>query len=302
MRCSGILRAMKSMTGYGRGECARDGFKITVELSAVNRRQSEISVNLPRELDMLESPVRDTINAQIARGRVTVKISIHAAQGKLSARMHLNVPLANAYANELGKLAKKLKLSNGVTLDQIVRAPGVFQTDEELVEAETVWPVLEKALKQALAALVKMREREGAHLATDLTKRIGIMHRAVDKIQKQAPLTAENYRRQLLERIKNAGLENIAPDDERLLKEVVLFADRSDISEELARLQSHFQQFEDFHNAREPVGRTLDFLAQEMNREINTIGSKANDALIAREVVILKAELEKFREQAQNVE
>jgi uncharacterized protein (TIGR00255 family) len=293
---------MKSMTGYGRGECARDGFKITVELSAVNRRQTEISVNLPRELEMLEAPVRDAINTRVARGRVTARISIHAANGKLSARAHINLPLAKAYATELARLAKQLKLSGAVTLDQIVRAPGVFQTDEELVDAENIWPVVEKALKQALAALVKMREREGAHLAQDLAARAAVMRQCAGRVQKQAPQTAECYRQQLVERVKNAGLESPAPDDERLLKEIVLFADRSDISEELTRLQSHFQQFEDCRKSKEPVGRTLDFLAQEMNREINTIGSKANDALIAREVVFLKAELEKFREQAQNVE
>jgi len=297
-----ILRRMKSMTGYGRGECARDGFKITVELSAVNRRQPEISVNLPRELEMLESPVRDAINAQVARGRVTARIGIHAADGKSSARAHLNLPLAKAYATELARLAKSLKISGAVSLDQILRAPGVFQTDEELVDAESIWPVVEKALKQALAALVKMREREGAHLAEDLALRIGVMRQSAGKIQKQAPETAENYRKHLLERIKSAGIESIAPDDERLLKEVVVFADRSDITEELTRLQSHFQQFEDCRKSKEPVGRTLDFLAQEMNREINTIGSKANDAVISREVVTLKAELERFREQAQNVE
>jgi uncharacterized protein (TIGR00255 family) len=293
---------MKSMTGYGRGESARDGFKITVELSAVNRRQPEISVNLPRELEMLESPVRDAINAQVARGRVTARIGIHAADGKSSARAHINLPLAKAYATELARLAKSLKISGEVSLDQILRAPGVFQTDEELVDAEKIWPVVEKALKQALAALVKMREREGAHLAEDLVLRIGVMRLSAGKIQKQAPQTAENYRKHLLERIKSAGIESVAPDDERLLKEVVVFADRSDITEELTRLQSHFQQFEDCRKSKEPVGRTLDFLAQEMNREINTIGSKANDALISREVVTLKAELERFREQAQNVE
>ena len=297
-----IFGRMKSMTGYGRGECSQDGFKITAELAAVNRRQSEISVNLPRELEMLEAQVRDAINGAVARGRVTARIGIHAAEGKLSARMHINVPLAQAYAAELGKLAKKLKLSGKVSLDQIIRAPGVFQSDEELVEGETVWPIVEQAVKQALAALVKMREREGLHLARDLAARIGVMREAVEKVQKQAPQTTENYRRQLVERIKCAGLEAIDPDDERLLKEIVLFAGRSDITEELTRLQSHFQQFDDCRKSKEPVGRTLDFLAQEMNREINTIGSKANDALISREVVILKAELEKFREQAQNVE
>ncbi len=290
------------MTGYGRGGCAQNGFKITVELSAVNRRQSEISLNLPRELEMLEAPIRDAINGKIARGRVMARVSVHAGTGKLSARMHINLPLAKAYTTELNHLAKQLKLGGEVTLDQLIRAPGVLQTDEELVEAEKIWPVIEKALKQALAALVKMREREGAHLAQDLSARVAIMRKAAEKIQKQAPQTAENYRRQLIERIKSAGLESPPPDDERLLKEVVLYADRSDISEELTRLQSHFKQFEDCQKSKEPVGRTLDFLAQEMNREVNTIGSKANDAVISREVVTLKAELEKFREQAQNVE
>jgi uncharacterized protein (TIGR00255 family) len=297
-----ILRGMKSMTGYGRGDCAQDGFKITVELSSVNRKQAEVSVTLPRELEMLEAQTRDAIHRVVARGRVNARVSLHAAAGKLSVRKHINAALAKDYATEFARLGKHLKLPGEVTLDQVLRAPGVFQTDEELAGTEDLWPAVEKALNQSLAALLKMREREGAHLAKDLTSRIGIMHTAVDKIQKQAPTTAENYRQNLLERIKAAGIEAIAPDDERLLKEIVLFADRSDISEELTRLQSHFQQFDDCRKAKEPVGRTLDFLAQEMNREINTIGSKANDAVISREVVTLKAELEKFREQAMNVE
>jgi uncharacterized protein (TIGR00255 family) len=147
-----------------------------------------------------------------------------------------------------------------------------------------------------------MREREGANLGEDLTTRIAIMRKAVAKVQTHAPGVAERYRQQLIERIKTAGLEAPGVEDDRLLKEVVYFADRSDISEELTRLQSHFQQFDDCRKSKEPVGRMLDFLAQEMNREVNTIGSKANDRLISREIVTLKAELEKFREQAQNVE
>lgn len=290
------------MTGYGRGECAQDGFKITVELSSVNRKQAEVSVTLPRELELLEPQLRDVIHRHVARGRVNARVSLHAAEGKLSVRKHINAALAKDYTAEFARLAKLLKLSGEVTLDQVLRAPGVFQTDEELAGTEDLWPAVEKALNHALAALVKMREREGAHLVKDLAARTSLMRSAVDKIQKQAPTTAANYRQNLLERITSAGIENIAPDDERLLKEIVLFADRSDISEELTRLQSHFQQFEDCRKSKEPVGRTLDFLAQEMNREINTIGSKANDAVISREVVTLKAELEKFREQAMNVE
>lgn len=290
------------MTGYGRGECAQDGFKITVELSSVNRKQAEVSVTLPREMEMLEAQIRDAIHRAVARGRVNVRVTLHAAEDKLGARKHINHALAKDYAGEFARLAKQLKLSGEVTLDQVLRAPGVFHTDEELAETEDLWPAVEKALTQGVAALVKMREREGAHLAKDLSARIGVMQKAVTLVQKQAPLTAENYRKNLLERIKAAGLETIQADDERLLKEIVLFADRSDIAEELTRLQSHFVQFADCCKSKEPVGRTLDFLAQEMNREINTIGSKANDAIISREVVTLKAELERFREQAQNVE
>jgi uncharacterized protein (TIGR00255 family) len=289
------------MTGYGRGDCSQDGFKITVELSSVNRKQSEIAVTLPREMEMLEAQMRDVINKQISRGRLTVRVTLHSG-GNSAARMHLNVPLAKAYTRELNKLAKQLKLSGTVTLDHLVRAPGVFQTDEEIAEEENFWPAVEKALKKALTDLVKMRVREGEHLRRDLIERIAIMRQAATHVLTHAPKVAERYREQLIERIKSANLETPAPDDERLLKEVVYFADRSDITEELTRLQSHFQQFDDCLKTSEPVGRTLDFLAQEMNREINTIGSKANDSLISREVVTLKAELEKFREQAQNVE
>jgi uncharacterized protein (TIGR00255 family) len=293
---------MKSMTGYGRGDSSQDGFKITVELSSVNRKQTEISMNLPREMELLEAQIRDVLNRLIARGRLSVRVSLHAGGSKLSARMHLNVPLAKAYARELGRLSKQLGLPGLVTLDHLVRAPGVFQTDEQLAVEEDFWPAVEKALKKALGQLLGMRAREGAHLAKDLAQRIAVMRKAVVQIQKHAPKVAERYRQQLLERIRTAGLEAPGMEDERLLKEVVYFADRSDISEELTRLQSHFQQFEDCQRSAEPVGRTLDFLAQEMNREVNTIGSKANDSLISREVVVLKAELEKFREQAQNVE
>jgi uncharacterized protein (TIGR00255 family) len=293
---------MKSMTGYGRGECSQDGFKITVELSSVNRKQSEISINLPRELEVLEAPIRDVINRHISRGRLTARVALHAGGTNFSARMHLNVPLAKAYARELNRLARQLKLPDSVTLDQLARAPGVLQTDEDIFEEENFWPAVERALKKALVALVKMREREGAHLSQDLLRRVSIMRKAVSAIQKQAPKVAERYREQLVTRIQTAGLETPPADDERLLKEVVYFADRSDISEELTRLQSHFKQFDDCLRSKESIGRTLDFLAQEMNREVNTIGSKANDSLISREVVTLKAELEKFREQAQNVE
>src|SRR5258705_13519064 len=169
---------MKSMTGYGRGDCSQDGFKITVELSSVNRKQSEISVTLPREMEMLEASVRDIINRYIARGRLTVRVSLHAGASKQSARMHLNIPLAKAYALELNRLSKQLKLPGPVTLDHLARAPGVFQTDEQIAEEEDFWPAVEKALRKALQAMVKMRRREGEHLREDLAERISIMRKS----------------------------------------------------------------------------------------------------------------------------
>lgn len=290
------------MTGYGRGECAQNGFKITVELSSVNRKQSEISINLPRELEVLEAQVRDEINKCVSRGRLSVRVSMHSAGTNSTAKIRVNVALAKEYAREFTSLSKALKLSEPVTLDLLIRSPGVLQADEDIGDAEDFWPAVNKALQAGLASLLKMRSREGAHLAKDMSKRMNTIRQAFSQIHEHAPEVQKRYRDQLILRVKNAGLEVPALDDERLLKEVVYFADRSDISEELTRLESHFQQFDDCLKSGEPVGRTLDFLAQEMNREVNTIGSKANNALISREVVVLKAELEKFREQVQNVE
>ena len=290
------------MTGYGSGDAVQNGSKVTVELSSVNRKQSEISVNLPRELEVLEAQIRDEVNRRIARGRVTARVTVHAGEKTGSGKVRINAALAQAYARKLRELARELKLSDDLTLDHLLRAPGVLDADEDIPDAEDFWPTVEKALKQALEMMVSMREKEGAHLRKDLVKRIDTMRASARRVQKRSPQVQVKYREQLMERIQNAGIEAAKIEEERVLKEVIFFADRSDISEEITRLQSHFKQFDDCVNSREPVGRTLDFLAQEMNREINTIGSKANDAMISREVVVLKTELEKFREQAQNVE
>lgn len=290
------------MTGYGRGESILEGCKITAEASSVNRKQIELSIFLPRELDALEARVREDVNKRVARGRVNIRFAMHAGEGLLGAQGQVNRALAKAYANELRQLAKELKISGEITLDLLVRAPGVLQADGALADAEPFWPCLQKALALALDGLVKMREREGAALARDLKARIKTMRAGAATIEKAAPEMVVRYREQLRERIAKANLPLPPEDDERLQKEIVYFADRSDISEELTRLKSHFQQFDDLVKSEEPVGRTLDFLAQEMNREVNTIGSKASDSRIAREVVGLKAELEKFREQVQNVE
>ncbi len=290
---------MRSMTGYGRGECAREGFKFTVELNSINRKQSDITINLPKELIELEPRIRDEINAQLSRGRINAVVAYHRSAAR--ERVELDEALAQAYWKAIQKLQRKIKLDGPVTLDTILHAPGVLKLAETAINADALWPSVEVALKKALAQLVKMREKEGRFLAADLTRRLDAIAAGLSAIRKAAPEAIQRYREQLHTRIKEAGLD-VPMDDERLMKEVVIFADRCDITEELTRLESHIRQFRDCLKSREPVGRTLDFLAQEMNREINTIGSKANAAEISQHVVRMKAELEKIREQVQNIE
>jgi uncharacterized protein (TIGR00255 family) len=292
---------MKSMTGYGRGDSSQAGFKITVEVSSVNRRQMEIAVNLPRDLELLEGQIRDEVNRLVSRGRINVRVALHSGAGA-TADLRINKAAAFSYLKEFQRMGRELKLPGPITLEMILQAPGVLENDITERSSAEHWPTVEKALDRALSGLIQMRKREGRHLAKDLTTRMKTIRMAVARIRAQAPKVQVRYRDNLRERIRQAGLETPAPDDERLIKEVVYFAERSDVTEELTRLESHFQQFDDCLKSEEPVGRTLDFLSQEMNREINTIGSKANDAVISREVVLVKAELERFREQVQNVE
>ena len=292
---------MRSMTGYGRGECAVGGFKFTVELNSVNRKQSDVTINLPKELVELEPRIRDGINAKLSRGRINVVVAYHRGTAKAEEQIELDVVLAKAYFRAIQELQKQIKLNGSLTLDTILRAPGVLKLAESMVDAEATWPGVEAALRKALVQMVKMREKEGKFLAADMARRLDTIAAGVELIRKAAPETIKRYREQLHVRVKEAGL-NVPLDDERLVKEVVIFADRCDITEELTRLASHLSQFREQLQADEPVGRTLDFLTQEMNREINTIGSKANAAEVSRQVVKMKAELEKIREQVQNIE
>jgi len=291
---------MRSMTGYGRGECAKNGVKFTVELNSINRKQSDISVNLPKEFIELEPRIRDEINAHLSRGRINVVVAYHRAT-KGDGRVELDETLALAYLKAIQRLQKRTKLNGSIAIDTLLRVPGVLKSTEPTIDTEKVWPSVEQALKRALGQLVKMREKEGKFLTGDLTGRLDALATGVARIREVAPSIVSHYRDQLHARIKDAGID-VPLDDDRLRKEVVLFADRCDITEELTRLESHFQQFRDCLTSAEPVGRTLDFLSQEMNRELNTIGSKANAVEISQVVVRLKAELEKIREQIQNIE
>lgn len=288
------------MTGYGRGEADARGAKFCVELNSVNRKQSDIVVTLPRDLAELEPRIRQSINENISRGRTNVIVSFHSGANGTH-QLALDTDLARSYHEAMRALQRELNAPGEISISTILQAPGVMRALEEVLSAEDAWPVVERALRGALADLIKMREREGKHLAKDLIHRLKAIRKNLKEVRALHPDVVKRYRVALLERIEKAGIP-VASDDERLLKEISFFADRSDVSEELTRLESHLAQFAHHLRRTEPVGRTLEFITQEMFRELNTLGAKANDAAIAQRVVGCKAELEKIREQVQNLE
>src|ERR1043166_308480 len=290
---------MRSMTGYGRAETDHAGTKFSVELNSVNRKQSDVVINLPRDLAELEPRIRQTINENISRGRTSATVTLHGADGVRN--LALNTELARSYHEAMRTLQKELDAPGEITISTILQAPGVMRSPEEAVNAEESWPAIERELRSALADLIKMREREGKHLAKDLIHRLKAIRKKLKEVRALHPDTVKRYRAALLDRIQKAGLP-IASDDERLLKEITFFADRADVSEELTRLESHLAQFAHHLRSKDTVGRTLEFITQEIFRELNTLGAKANDAAISQRVIACKAELEKVREQVQNLE
>jgi uncharacterized protein (TIGR00255 family) len=291
---------MKSMTGFGCGEALNDDLIYRVEVASVNRKQADIVVNLPRELSALDSRIRKQVSEVVSRGRINVGISLKSGEAQ-SGSLSINLPLAEEYTAAIAKLEERLGLNGLVSRFDPSRAPGVIQLGETLPEPEDAWPFVQKALKESLSKLLEMRSTEGAHLKSDLESRLAVLKGFLQQISEQAPSVVKRYRDNLIKRLDSADIE-LNLDDERLIKEIGLFADRCDISEEVTRLESHFSQCHKYFKSDEAVGRPLDFLIQEMGREINTIGSKANDASIAQIIVESKTELEKIREQIQNIE
>lgn len=288
------------MTGYGRGEAANGAVRFTVELQSVNRKHIDIALSLPRSLQPIESRLREKVQARIARGRVNVAVSI-TPSGDASVTQCIDEALARLYANSMRRLMEELNLSGGLTLETLLRAPGVLLSPGQDLDAEKAWPTLEQALDCALEELTSMRHTEGTTLSKDLAVRLAKLSELVSLIQERGPQITQNYRAQLLERLRAADLD-VSLTDERLLKELALFADRSDITEELTRLKSHFAQMGKILGSTAPVGRTLEFLTQEIAREFNTLGVKSNDAPVSHWVVEAKAELERIREQVLNIE
>jgi uncharacterized protein (TIGR00255 family) len=288
------------MTGYGRGEVDAEGVKFSVELNSVNRKQSDIVINLPREFGALEPLIRQAINEKLSRGRTNVNVSYQ--QGANGARkLALDTALARSYHDAMLALQRELNAPGEITIDKILAAPGVMKLAEDSLTADDVWPSVERALNIALGELIKMREREGKHLAKDLIHRLKVIRTEIKEVRALFPEVVKKYRAALFDRLQKAGVD-AALNDERVLKEISIFADRSDVSEELTRLESHLAQFAHHLRKNEPVGRTLEFITQEIFRELNTLGAKSNDAAISQHVVLCKAELEKIREQIQNLE
>ena len=294
---------LNSMTGFGRGTASAEQWEISVEVSSVNQKTLALQVNLPRELSALERPLTERAKGAAARGKVTVSVRLQQPAG--AAALPFDDAVLDALLNHLRTIAHRRGLPFEPNATTIVEAANLASrtaaSSASGPAAETLQAPIEAALDQALAQFAATRRKEGEALAADLLGRIATLRTLRAKVATEAPSMPAVHRENLLQRLRQSGLD-LAVDDERVLKEIALFADRCDVSEELTRLDSHFSKFREYLQAAEPPGRALDFLCQELFREFNTIGSKANDAGIAQVIVEAKTELEKIREQVQNVE
>ncbi len=295
------VRGMKSMTGFGRGEATGPGGHCSVELSSVNRKQADIDLRLPRDWQPLEAGVRQLLAGVLSRGRLHGLITYETST-QATSTLRVDDSLAREYAAYLAQLGAALGSPMVMTPEALLRAPGVFSLeDREALTPDLLQPMVFSAVSAALVAWDEARVREGAHLHADLTSRLSNLRHLLDQIASEAPKVGPLHRAALHRRLEEAGLP-LPLDDERLLKEIALFADKCDISEEISRLGGHLTEFQRLMDSDTPAGRPLDFLTQEMHRELNTMGAKANHAPIQHLVVAGKTEVERLREQVQNVE
>ncbi len=292
--------SIKSMTGFGEGSASADGIRVAVEMSSVNRKQLDVNISLPRNLVALDARIQALVRKTFSRGRISGMVRVEVADG-LGGTVKIDTHLAEQYVEGLRKLSKKLKLPDDLGAETLARLPGLVSVEQDQLDAGHVAVVLDTAMEKALRGLSRMRSAEGKALEKDLRSRLVVLEERMKVIKALSSTVVKSYRETLFQRMEAAGLEDLA-SDERMLKEIALFADRCDISEELTRLKSHLAQARKLLRSTEPVGRTFDFLCQELFREINTVGSKANEVEITRQVVEFKTELERIREQIQNVE
>lgn len=292
---------VRSMTGFGRGTYTDNGKEFVVEIKSVNHRYIDFYIKMPRQIAFLEEKVREVVSKSLFRGKVDIFISFEDRSDD-SRSVMLDEALAGAYIHAVNNLKEKYSLQDEVTLSLVSRFPDVLRMEKNDVDEELLWKDLNIALDSAVSSLIQMREKEGNELRASLLQKADYMENIISEISKRSPEVVGEYKQKLENRIKELlGQQTI--DENRLAMEVAIFADRCSIDEELVRLGSHMIQLRDILSIKkQPVGRKLDFLVQEINREINTIGSKSNDIVITRHVLDLKSETEKIREQIQNIE
>lgn len=293
----------KSMTGFGRGEYLDSSHRFIVEIRSVNHRFNEIVIRVPKHLGGVEDRIRKSISGTLARGRIDIVIT---ADDFIERRRTIRVDkgLADAYFQAVKDVSETCGLDiHAVSAYDVAKFPDVLKVEEVSEDLETLWPKLAEAIDKALANLMTMRTTEGENIYRDLTARIDRIRELGAAIAVRAPAVVEEYREKLRERVREILSEvNAAPDEARLLQEVAIMADRTNVTEELVRLDSHLDQFGQAMRGETAVGRKLDFILQELNRETNTIGSKSNDMSTSGLMVELKSEIEKVREQIQNIE
>jgi uncharacterized protein (TIGR00255 family) len=293
---------IRSMTGYGRAEAVLAGRKFAVEMKSVNHRYLEISLRLPGVLLPLDTEIKKKIGERFSRGRIEATVRVESnGNAEDSGRLVLNLPLARNYHDLLCQLKKELQLGDEISLTMMTGLRDVFVPTESVQDSAALWEGLSKALDEAMGLLMEMREKEGESLQRDLTGRLSLIDGVLEAIAARAPQVVCEYQKRLGDRIRELT-GGMTLDESRLLQEVAIIADKSDITEEIVRFRSHIGQFTDLLTIGDGAGRKIDFLIQEMGREINTIGAKSGDAGISRNVIEIKSELAKLREQVQNIE
>lgn len=291
---------IKSMTGFGRGSVEQDGRSFIVEIKSVNHRYCDLNIKMPKSFLSFEDRIRKTVLEKISRGKVDVFITQNK-QEKLGVKAVLDENLADSYVECLKKIKDKYDIKEGLSISLIAKFPDVIILKQEEEDMESIWEILSNPLKEAINLLVEMREKEGLKLKKDILSKCDYIKHSLDKIEKRSPFVVCEYKEKLNERLKEL-LQDYQVDENRIAMEVAIFGDKACIDEEIVRLNSHLVQLRETFNLDEPIGRKLDFILQEMNRETNTIGSKANDLEITNSVLNIKNEIEKIREQIQNIE
>lgn len=291
---------IKSMTGFGRAMAEKDGYVISVELKSVNHRYFEFNCRLPRQYGFAEEKLKSYVNSKVSRGKVDCFLGIEALDTD-NADVVVNHTLASAYIKAMNELAQEYSLKNDISSVSISRFPDVFVLKKADEDEEKLWGYIKEVADEAIEKFVAMRETEGEQMKIDVLSRADYILDCVSFIESRSPQTVKEYNDKLITRVHEL-IGDASLDENRIIQEVAIYADKVAVAEETVRLRSHISQLKEFLESSEPIGRKMDFLVQEINRETNTIGSKACDVDIARKVVDIKAEVEKIREQIQNIE